>query len=569
MESDRKTIGVSEIRQRAERRMQTTPVDPEAIAGMSAKEMAEMIHELRVHQVELKMQNDELRRIQQELEAARNRYSHLYDFAPVGYLTANEQGIIQEANLTFATMIGGDRSAVVGKPLSSFILSNDQDIYYLHRQRLLASGDLQSCRLRLVKNDGRHFQASLECMIVGQHNDDRRQIRMVATDITQQKKLEWQLQQAQKMEAVAKLAGGVAHQFNNDLFVITASTDLLKMHVPIDDDVTEYLSATKKAVDRMTQLTRQLLAYARGGKYEVQDISPCAFVRNALPLLQHTLEPTIHVETHLPDDIWATRGDASQLLMVLSGILSNAAEAVGADGRIKIACTNERITEKDAIGFPGLQPGSYVCLAVHDDGQGMDPETQKHAFEPFYTTHFTGRGLGLAAAYGIVKNHGGWISIRSRIGRGTCVCVYLPAGGPVEAKKPPRSHSELHRGSGTILLIEDDSAVIDILRKLIERLGYQVIEATTGKEALRLAEEFDGYIDLAIMDVFLPDINGNKLYPSLKKRRPNLKVLVTSGYSIEGPAQEILDAGAEDFIQKPVFMEALSEKLKALLTNEQ
>ena len=565
MGDDQKMVDSSELRRRVERQMKTTPADVEEIAGMPTEDMVKMIHELHVHQIELKMQNEELRRIQEELEAARDRYAHLYDFAPVGYLTVNEKGIVEGANLTFTTLVGMDRSAVVGKPFSRFIISEDQDVYYLHRRRLLASGDFQSFSVRLVKNDGSEFYTNLECVIIRDSDRDLKQIRIVVSDITQQKELEWRLQQAQKMEAIGKLAGGVAHQFNNALFVITATTDLLEMQVPTDADTSEYFTSIKKSADRMTQLTRQLLAYARGGKYEVQDISLSVFVRNTLPLLQHTLDPSIYIETHLPDDILKIRGDISQLLMVLSDILSNAAEAIENEGHIKITCSNERITKEAAIGFPGLLPGSYVRLTVEDNGRGMDEETRGRAFEPFFTTHFIGRGLGLAAAYGIVKNHNGWIYLQSQIDRGTIVSIYLPAVGEIEKKKAPRIHGEPLKGTGTILLIEDESAVIEILRKLIERLGYHVIEAKTGKDALRLAREYDGDIDLAILDVFLPDINGNKIYPLLKELRPNLKVLVSSGYSIDGPAQEILDAGAQGFIQKPVSIKELSEKLKELL----
>ena len=565
MGKDKKNSDSSELRQRAEKQMKATPADSEEIAGMSTKDMAKMIHELRVHQIELKMQNEELRRIQEELEEARDRYSHLYDFAPVGYLTVNEKGIVEGANLTFATLMGMERSAVVGKPFSRFIQREDQDVYYLNLQRLLESGDLQSFKLRLMKNDGSDFFTNLECMLIRESDSAPKQIRIVVSDITEQKELEWRLRQAQKMESIAKLAGGIAHQFNNALFVIVATTDLLEMQVPKEEITSEYFDSIKKSTARMTQLTRQLLAYARGGKYEVKDISLSVLVRNTLPLLQHTLDPSISVETNLPGDILKTKGDLTQLVMVLSILLSNAAEAIESEGHIKIACRNELITKEDAKAFPGLLPGPYVSLTVEDNGRGMDEETRKRAFEPFFTTKFLGRGLGLAAAYGIVKNHGGWISIESQIGRGTSVCIYLPAVREIEEKKAQRVHKETLKGTGTILLIEDEVAVIAALRKLLERLGYHVLEAKTGKEAIRLARAYDGAIDLAILDVFLPDMNGNKVYPLLKEFRPDLKVLVFSGYSLDGPAQEILDAGAHGFLQKPVSIEVLSEKLKELL----
>ena len=554
----------SELRRRAERQIKTEPADSEEIAGMSPKDMAKMIHELRVHQIELKMQNEELRRIQEELEEARDRYSHLYDFAPVGYLTINAEGIVEGANLTFATMLGTRRSEVVGKPFSRFVQREDQDVYYLHRQRILESGDFNSFRLRLVKNDGSDFFSNLECMIVKESDSDPKKIRVVVSDITEQNELEWRLRQAQKMEAIAKLAGGIAHQFNNALFVIMATTDLLELQVPKEEIRSEYIASIKKSTARMTKLTGQLLAYARGGKYEVKDISLSKFVRNTLPLLQHTLEPSIQLETELPDDILKTRGDLPQLLMLFSVILSNAAEAIDGEGHIKIACRNELITKKRAKAFPGLLPGAYVSLAVEDNGRGMDEETRKRVFEPFFTTKFLGRGLGLAAAYGIVKNHDGYISVESQLDRGTSVCIYLPGVSGIEEKKAQKPYGEPFKGIGTILLVEDEPAVIEMLRKLLERLGFHVIEARTGKEAIALARAFDREIDLAILDVFLPDMNGNKVYPLLKEFRPDLKVLVFSGYSLDGPAQEILDAGAHGFLQKPVSIEVLSEKLKEL-----
>jgi PAS domain S-box-containing protein len=565
MDKDKENSDGSELRHRAEKQKQTEPAGPEEIDGMSTKDMAKMIHELRVHQIELKMQNEELRRIQEELEEARDRYSHLFDFSPVGYLTVNEKGIVEGANLTFATLMGMERSAVVGKPFSRFVQREDQDVYYLNSQRLLESGALQSFTLRLTKNDGSDFFANLECMLIRENVSAPKQIRIVVSDITEQKKLEWRLWQAQKMESIAKLAGGIAHQFNNALFVIVATTDLLEMQVPNDEMTSEYFDSIKKSTARMTKLTRQLLAYARGGKYEVKDISLSVLVRNTLPLLQHTLDPSISVETNLPDDISKTRGDLTQLVMVLSILLSNSTEAIESEGHIKITCRNELITKEDVKTFPGLLPGPYVSLTVEDNGRGMDEETKKRVFEPFFTTKFLGRGLGLAATYGIVKNHGGWISIESQLDRGTSVRIYLPAVREIKEKKAQRVHKEPLKGTGTILLIEDELAVIETLRKLLERLGYKVLEAKTGKGAIRLVRAYEGEIDLAILDVFLPDMNGNKVYPLLKEFRPDMKVLVFSGYSIEGPAQEILDAGAHGFVQKPVSVEELSEKLKQLL----
>ena len=279
-------------------------------------------------------------------------------------------------------------------------------------------------------------------------------------------------------------------------------------------------------------------------------------------MLRHTLNPSVCVKTDLPHDVWKIRGDLTQMQMVLSAILANASEAMENEGRIQITCINETITEEKARGFPGLKPGAYVDLKIEDNGKGMDEETRSRVFEPFFTTKLQGRGLGMAAAYGIVKNHNGWISIESQLDRGTIVHVYFPAILEAEEKRGKTLKIEPHKGSGTILLIEDEEAVMDVSRALLERLGYIVLEAKTGGEAIRISRTFDGIIDLAILDILLPDMNGKAVYPFLMEARPNLKVIVCSGYSLEGPAQEILDAGAQGFIQKPFSLATLSEKLQ-------
>ena len=221
------------------------------------------------------------------------------------------------------------------------------------------------------------------------------------------------------------------------------------------------------------------------------------------------------------------------------------------------------------LGFPGLKPGNYAYLSVTDDGKGMDEETRNRIFEPFFTTKFEGRGFGMAAAYDIVKNHDGWISVDSELDKGTIVKIYLPAvETPVKEDVKPKPKTEWIKGKGTILVIDDEEAVMNISRAMLKRMGYRVLEAKTWQEAIDVAQTFDGDIDLAMLDILLPGMGGESIYPLLMKVRPNLKVIVFSGYSIDGPAQNILDAGAEGFIQKPFTMAELSEKLKKILESE-
>ena len=548
--------------------------NPEAVQKIPPREIQNLVEELQIHQIELEMQNEELRRAQLELEAARDKHSDLYDFAPVGYFTINAKGTILEVNLTGAAMLGVERRSLTGKTFTHFITKETQDAFYLHRNSLFETKARQTCELKIVKKDGTQFHARLESIGKQDLEGNFIQARSVIIDITERKSaekeketLEGRLRQAQRMEAITALAGGIAHQFNNDLYTITGNLELLEIDSPDDENILKYAEKMRGSAHHMAQLTTQLLAYARGGKYQVTTILLSDFVKDTLPLLQHTLKPSIKVETNLPDGILPVRADLTQMQMMLAAILTNSSEAIEDQGRIRINCRNEIIADMEAKGFSGLKSGHYVVLTIEDDGKGMDRETSKRVFEPFFTTRLLGRGLGMAAVYGIVKNHDGWIAVDSEPGQGTKVSIYLPVGG-AHVKKAEKTKNKPLKGTGTILLIEDEETVMDVSRSMLTRLGYRVIEAKTGTEAVTLARSFNGDIDVAILDIILPDIGGKDVYPLLMEARPGLKVIVCSGYSIDGPAQEILDEGAQDFIQKPFSLESLSVKLKMILEDK-
>ena len=388
-------------------------------------------------------------------------------------------------------------------------------------------------------------------------------------DITETRRLQDQLHQAQKMEAIASLAGGIAHNFNNALTPIIGNIDLLEMAHGQDEKTMGSLKDMKTSGLRMAHLTSQLLAYAEGGKYNPQIQSLSDFVDATLPLIQHTLDPAVRVETDLPLDVKDVEADSTQMQMVLSAIMGNSNEAMEGPGRIRISTRNMDLDQEIIKDYPGLKPGPHVCLSIEDDGKGMDEETRRRVFDPFFTTHFMGRGLGMASVYGIVKNHDGSITVDSEPGKGTVVRIYLPAisadSKEQGAKAVKQPEVEIAMGEGTILVIEDEEDVMMLIRKVLDRLGYRVLQAETGKKAIRLAKTFDGQIDLAILDIKLPDMTGDKVYPLIMEARPDLKVVVCSGYTIEGPPQDILDAGAEGFVQKPFHIATLAEKLKEVL----
>ena len=375
------------------------------------------------------------------------------------------------------------------------------------------------------------------------------------------RKLREELLQSRRMEALSTLAGGIAHRFNNALSAITGNADLIEMEFPGDDKIKRYITPMKKSAHQMAHLSNQLLAYAGGGKYNPEVISPTVLLKDTLPLIGDTVHPDIRVETDLPSDIMSIEADNEQMQMVLSAIITNANDAIEDKGRITISAKDEEIDEDFVKVYPALKPGPYVSITFEDNGKGMDEETKDRIFEPFFTTHFMVRGLGMAAVYGIIKNHDGWITVDSELGKGTRVVIYLPAAeGKVKEEKEPKT--DVVSGTGTVLLVEDEDVVAEVTQTMLEKLGYRVMAAMTGKDAVYIAQTFDGDIDLALLDIKLPDMEGGKVYPLIMKARPDLKVIVFSGYAIEGPAREILDAGAQDFIQKPFSIATLSEKLK-------
>ncbi len=394
----------------------------------------------------------------------------------------------------------------------------------------------------------------------------RQEIR-IRQQISEEKlKLESQVLSTRKMEAIAALAGGVAHEFNNALNVITGSIELLKMSHSNDSIVLKNVNRMMTSSDRMVNLTNQLLAYARGGKYRPDTMSLGMFVRQSLPILQHTIGSTINLETDLSNDRFRIEADSVQMQMVLSAILTNASEAIAKDGVIQITAQDILVDKTHIKDHPALKSCPYVCLTIRDNGEGMNAETLSKVFDPFFTTKFHGRGLSMAAVYGIVKNHDGSVEIDSELGKGTTVCIYIPAKSvsPVETTATDKT---TNKGAGTILVIEDEEVTCDVTETLLKHLGYSVLIAQNGAEAVSLAKTYEDEIDLALLDIGLPDMKADQLYSLITKARPDMKVVVCSGYSIDGPVQRILDAGAHGFIQKPYTLATLSMKLKKALKN--
>ena len=378
------------------------------------------------------------------------------------------------------------------------------------------------------------------------------------------RKLERELQQVRKIEALSTLSGGIAHEFNNALMVVAGHIELLQMKDPDNESVTRFAKATNESIFRMSNLTQQLLAYAREGNVRPKVVHLSDLVKSLLPRLKRGLNSQIHIETELMGQLPSINADNAQLEMILTSVVDNASEAIDHKGKIRIATSFKEIDHEFAADHPGLLPGPYVCLTIEDDGKGMDKETLARIFDPFYTTKFQGRGLGMSAVYGIIKNHRGYIYVDSEPGKGTGVNILLP---PEQAsgRRTDMSSAKLLASNPTILVIDDEEGVLKTIQSLIEQLGYKVLKARSAKEAIELTDSYDGTIDLALLDIKLPDMEGGALYPIIKQARPHMKVIVCSGYSLDLGAKEILAAGAQGFLQKPFAFKTITDKLKEVL----
>ena len=390
--------------------------------------------------------------------------------------------------------------------------------------------------------DGRAFEVELishELEYAG-----KRVGLVVAQDISERRHLESQLRQAQKMEAVGRLAGGVAHDFNNLLMVIKGHSELLLNALDTSSQIARKVEQIDKSADRASALTRQLLAFSRRQVLQPQVISVNAIVEEMGKLLPRLIGEDIELMIRTAKDLGSVKADASQMEQVIMNLAVNARDAMPNGGKLLIETANVHIDQTYTVTHPLMRMGPYIQLVVTDSGTGMDAETQAHIFEPFFTTKEKGKGtgLGLATVYGIVKQSGGFIWVYSELGKGTSFKIYLPRVGQTEEHAAtPRAATELPMGTETVLLTEDEQDVREIARQFLESGGYRVIEAKDGVEAIRLAATHRGEIRLLVTDMVMPGMTGQELASRLQREHPGLNVVFMSGYS-EHAATEMVDA---------------------------
>ena len=383
-------------------------------------------------------------------------------------------------------------------------------------------------------------------------------------DITPIRKLEDQLFQDQKMEAIGTLAGGIAHDFNNLLMGIQGRTSLMMTEVDESHPYSEHLKGIEKHIKRAVDLTQQLLGFARGGKYQVQTLDMKHLVQNQVQMFKRTRKEIAIHEKYAPDP-GAVEGDQGQIRQVLLNVFIKAWHAMPGGGDIFVE--TEKIHLEPDVALPiEVTPGPYVKISITDSGVGMDEAIRRRIFEPFFTTREMGRGtgLGLASAYGIIRNHGGFITVDSEVGHGSTFSIILPASQR-QLPAPKERLETAIPGAGTVLLVDDEQMVLEVGRKMLERLGYSVIVASNGMEAIELYSSQKHLIDLVILDMIMLGMSGKEVCEAITEENPKIKVILSSGYSMNEQVNEIMRIGCQGFLQKPFNLTSLSAKVRDVM----
>ena len=682
-----------QLRRQAEELIRQQP----DLASETSGDILELMHELNIHQAELEIQNEELKRAQQVISELHREYESLYEFAPCGYVTLTANGIITRINLAGVKLLGSARQTLLHSGFSQCIASGWEDAYWQARKRAGESGEKQSTELLLKRDNpspfwvraeiqadrnetgrvdqwrmvlvditpkkaaesalkdseerfrvlfenapvayqlldlqgnfievnetwlsmlgyskkeviGRNFMeflhpdwknnfkeflarlkvvgecldaefsmriktgtdilVSLRCKIDKNARDETTQLHCVFYDITTQRKaeedkkmLEDQLGQAQKMQAIGTLAGGIAHDFNNLLMAIQGRASLVLLDLGQAHPLRQHLEAIEENIRSAAHLTRQLLGFARGGKYEVKPVDINELVTTSSTMFGRTCKE-IQIYTRAQSAPLVVDSDRRQIEQVLLNMFVNAWQAMPDGGELYLETSIADLDEA-ACAPHQVEPGRYVKIAVTDTGTGMDETTRQQIFDPFFTTKEKGHGvgLGLASSYGIIKNHGGMITVSSKVGQGSTFNILLPLSKNA-VKRKISVQENLVKGSETVLLVDDEVKIIEVAKPMLEFLGYQVISAQSGEHAVDVFRQKAAEIDLVILDLIMPGMDGGKVFDRIREIKPAMRVILSSGYAISGPAEKIMQRGCSGFIQKPYNISELSQIVRKIL----
>jgi len=518
---------------------------------------------------QLKSAVEERERAEAALRESEARFRRLFENSLVGIYRTTPDGRILLANPTLVKMLrypSFEALAQLNLEKDGFPAESPRRLF---KEAIERDGAVRGLESAWICADGTTIYVRESAQAVRGPDGSIEYYEGVVEDITEQRRLEEQLRQAQKMEVIGRLAGGVAHDFNNILTVILGHSDLLLKAMAVREPLRQHVEELRAAGQRAAALTRQLLAFSRKQTLQPQVLNLNDLIANLSKMLRRLIGEDILLTTTFDPALGQVKVDPGQIEQVITNLAVNARDAMPEGGTLTLQTANAELDAAYASQHLEVTPGRYVLLSVTDTGTGMSEEVQAHLFEPFFTTKGVGKGtgLGLATVFGIVKQSGGHITVHSELGHGTTFNIYLPRTEEAAAAEavPAQAPVELPRGTETILLVEDERQVRHLAQAALERCGYSVLAAANGTEALQLAREHKGKLDLLVTDLIMPGINGHMLARSLQSRHPGLKFLFMSGYTDASLLpREFLAEGAA-FLQKPFLMELLVRKVRAAL----
>jgi PAS domain S-box-containing protein len=506
------------------------------------------------------------------------KYRSIVENLEEGYFEIDLAGNMTFFNDPLCKILGYARNELTGKNINTFTTAamiRKMDEIYGHVKK--TGGSMRVTDYDALGKDGQHIALELTASLLRDTNSTPIGFRGFIRDVSERKeeeaekkRLEIQVQQAQKMESIGTLAGGIAHDFNNILMGIQGNASLMAIKTDPNHPSFEKIKNIETYVENGTELTQQLLGFARRGKYHATTTDINDVIEKSTNMFGRT-KKEIRIQMDLVPEIWTVEVDRGQIEQALLNLYVNAWQAMPEGGSLKLK------TENVVLGadFINSQPyqveaGDYIKITVTDTGIGIDKDTQVRIFEPFFTTKEMGRGtgLGLASVYGIIKNHGGYINVYSEVGQGTTFTIYLPASVKSIQPEAKTVAPTVVTGNGTILFVDDEKMIIDVGQELLQELGYDVLTASNGQDAIEIYRQKSAQIDLVIMDLIMPGLSGGETFDRLKKINSQVKVLLSSGYSINGQAAKILERGCDGFIQKPFNLNQLSEKIQGIISKK-
>ncbi len=486
------------------------------------------------------------------------------EHAAESIIVTDPQGIIEYVNPAFEKITGYSRNEVIGRHIEIVDSGQHSKTFFSSIVDTLQRGKIWQGRTVNKRKDYSLYQTEATVSPVKNNAGEITNYVSVQRDVSHEVRLETQLRQAQKMEAIGTLAGGIAHDFNNLLMGIQGNISLSLLDLKTNSALAKNLKKIEQYVQNGVDLTKQLLGFARGGKYEISLLNLNELLKEQNLMFGRTNKDIVF-ENESDPGLWSVEADQGQIEQVLMNLYLNAIQAMPGGGTLTTRTENV-IIDQDQFSPYFVKAGRYIKIVIEDTGVGIDEKIQQRIFDPFFTTKEMGRGtgLGLASVYGIVKNHEGFINVYSKKGQGARFEINLPASGRVVPNKE-KTREKFVKGKETVLLVDDEDMIIDVAQRMLEKLGYKVFAARDGREAVEVFRKHKDKIDAIVLDMIMPKMSGGEAFDRIKEIKPDIKVLLSSGYSINGQASEILNRGCHGFIQKPFNLQSLSTSLRSIL----